>query len=98
MKTITANRLTDGRVVYRTIDEGWSENATQALRLTPENAETALASALEDQLIVVDPYLIDITGDVGDFTPTGRKHVREAIRLTGPSAGSTKEIAHVSIR
>lgn len=90
MKTITANRLTDGRVVYLAADHSWTENADEAIRLNDDQTETALNVALRDILLVVGPYAIDIDADVEAFSPAGRKHVRETIRLSGPSAGSTK--------
>ncbi|WP_422385457.1 DUF2849 domain-containing protein [Oceanicaulis alexandrii] len=90
MKTITANRLTDGRVVYLAADHSWTENADEAIRLNDDQTETALNVALRDILLVVGPYTIDIDADVEAFSPAGRKHVRETIRLSGPSAGSTK--------
>ena len=38
MKTVTANRLTDGRVVYRTAAGGWSEDLVEAIRLDDDSA------------------------------------------------------------
>ncbi|MBL4539290.1 MAG: DUF2849 domain-containing protein [Oceanicaulis sp.] len=90
MKTITANRLTDGRVVYLAADHSWTENADEAIRLNDDQTETALNVALRDILLVVGPYAIEIGADVEAFSPAGRKHVRETIRQSGPSAGSTK--------
>ncbi|WP_375547550.1 DUF2849 domain-containing protein [Oceanicaulis alexandrii] len=90
MKTITANRLTDGRVVYLTPENHWTENADEATRLKDDEVEAALNVALRDILLVVGPYAIDIDAEVDGFAPAGRKHVRETIRLSGPSAGSTK--------
>jgi hypothetical protein len=90
MKTITANRLTDGRVVYLTPDNRWTENADQAVRLTDDAVDAALNLALRDILNVVGPYAIEIDAEAEGFSPAGRKHVRETIRLSGPSAGSTK--------
>ena len=96
MKTITANRLTDGRVVYLTPDNRWTDNADQAIRLEDDATDAALDTALRDVLTVVGPYPIEIDADREGFAPAGRKHVRETIRLTGPSAGSTKTgVAHV---
>lgn len=98
MKTITANRLTDGRVVYFTPVKTWSEQAEDAIRLTPDMEEAALQDALRDILTVVGPYLIEIADESAQFQPAGRKHVRETIRLSGPSAGSTQplpELRHV---
>jgi len=90
MKTITANRLTDGRVVYLTPENRWTENADQAVRLTDDAVDAALNLALRDILNVVGPYAIEIDAEAEGFSPAGRKHVRETIRLSGPSAGSTK--------
>ncbi|HBU63862.1 MAG: hypothetical protein CMH91_11810 [Oceanicaulis sp.] len=90
MKTITANRLTDGRVVYLTPEKSWTENADLAVRLEDDATDAALETALRDVLTVVGPYPIDIDAEAEGFSPAGRKHVRETIRLSGPSAGSTK--------
>ena len=89
MMIVTANRLTDGRVVYRTPAGAWSADPVEAERLSEAPAETALNAALRDILTVVGPYLIEVEGAAEGFTPAGRKHVREAIRSSGPSAGST---------
>ncbi|WP_421856508.1 DUF2849 domain-containing protein [Oceanicaulis sp.] len=90
MKTITANRLTDGRVVYLATDHSWTEHADEAIRLNADEVEAALNIGLRDVLLVVGPYAIDIDAEADGFAPAGRKHVRETIRLSGPSAGSTK--------
>lgn len=99
MKAVTANRLTDGTVVYRTPEGTWSEEPGAAQRLHAARADAALEAALRDGLIVVDPYLIEID-EAEAFIPAGRKHVRETIRLSGPTAGSTKALPggrHVSV-
>jgi len=84
MKVITANRLADGRVVYRCPNGAWTEALDEAALFEGADAEDALAEAAFDYLTVVGPYLVD----VADKTPTGREEVRENIRLKGPSAGS----------
>jgi hypothetical protein len=99
MKAVTANRLTDGHVVYRTRQGAWSQDPEAAERLTGEAAEAALAAAERDGLTVVGPYLIEIEAAEA-FTPAGRKHVRETIRRSGPSTGSTRVmpgVHHVSV-
>lgn len=99
MKALTANRLTDGKVVYRTADGVWSIDPGRAERLTGDTEEAALHAASRDGLTVVGPYLIEIEAGEG-FTPGGRKHVRETIRLSGPTNGSTKILPgarHVSV-
>ncbi|MGJ3231197.1 MAG: DUF2849 domain-containing protein [Oceanicaulis sp.] len=100
MKAVTANRLTDGKVVYRTPEGAWSPEASEAEHLADDAAaDAALNAALRDVLTVVGPYLIEIEPEAG-FTPAGRKHVRETIRLSGPTTGSTKAMPggqHVSV-
>ena len=80
-------------------DGVWREDPAEAARLDPAEAEAALKAAMADDLAVVGPYLIEIAPDPA-FTPAGRKHVRETIRLTGPTTGSTKTLPggrHVSV-
>lgn len=89
MKVVTANRLTDGKVVYRTGSGAWTVDPDQAERLGDAGAEAALDAALRDILTVVGPYAVDVDAEAPHFAPSGRKHVRETIRLSGPSAGST---------
>lgn len=99
MKAVTANRLTDGKVVYRTPAGGWSEDAGVAERLSEPYADAALEAGSRDVLTVVGAYLIEIE-DAEPFTPGGRRHIRETIRLAGPTTGSTKALpgaSHVSV-
>ncbi len=91
MKAITANRLTDGRVVYFAADQSWRSDPDSALRLDDAEAEAVLKHASADVLEAVGAYLIDVDAASGQFRPAGRKQVRETIRLTGPSAGSTRQ-------
>jgi len=86
MKAITANRLTDGRVIYRTRAQGWTAELSEAWRLDEAEAEPALATAEAERDVMVGPYLIEIDAD----GPAGQKHRRETIRLTGPTAGTTR--------
>lgn len=85
MKAITANRLADGRVVYRAPEGAWVETIEGAALFEDDAAAApALAEAAFEYLVVVGAYLIDADGRV----PSGHKHVREEIRRAGPSAGS----------
>ena len=86
MKTVTANRLTDGRVIYRTAEGGWSSALTDAVRLDEEAAKDVLIAAEAESGIAVGPYLIDLDAS----GPAGQKWRRESIRLAGPSAGTTQ--------
>ena len=85
---VTANRLADGLVVFRTSD-GWSANVADAARAgDPEGAERLLvmATADADACLVVDPYLIDLEDADDGATPKLR---RELIRVTGPTVQTT---------
>lgn len=87
MKIITANRLTDGRVIYWTVAHGWTPHIEDAAVLDDAHAETELALALKDETTeVVAPYLIEAEGHV----PAGRERLKESIRLKGPTVGPSK--------
>ena len=79
---LTANRLSDGEVVYLAPDGAWVESIAGAQILTTaEEGEAALAKGVEaerDQ-ILVHAYLFDVTPD--------RRPVkmREIIRAAGPT-------------
>jgi hypothetical protein len=82
---ITANRLTDGVVVFQTIDVSWTEDFNRAAVLPdPEATAVALKRAKEDEAnnIVVEPYAIVVEERNGHLAP---KALREAIRATGPT-------------
>ena len=82
---ITANRLTDGVVVFQTIYECWTEDFNRATVLPDRQATaSALARAKEDEAnnIVVDSYAIVVEERNGHLAP---KALREAIRATGPT-------------
>ena len=82
---ITANRLTDGVVVFQTLDDSWTEDFIRAAVLSdPQATASALKRAKEDEAnnIVVDPYAIVVEERNGHLAP---KALREAIRATGPT-------------
>ena len=84
-KVISANRLTDGLVVYLTAGDEWSEwIARSEIATSDEEAEALLARAkqAEADRVVVEPYLIDVAEIDGEVRPT---RYREFIRATGPS-------------
>jgi sulfite reductase (NADPH) hemoprotein beta-component len=84
-KAVTANRLTDGIVVYLTPDDRWAE--------TPEAADWAEDPAAQEALleraqafagtVVVAPYLFQVTPQA-DGTPRP-SHMKEVMRAKGPS-------------
>ena len=84
-QVISANRLTDGLVVYLTPEGGWSERLADG-HVASDDATAqqvlALAKQAESDRIVVDPYLIDVAEFDGELRP---KKYREYIRAMGPS-------------
>jgi len=80
VKTLTANRLDDGAVVYWD-GAGWTADIAAALLLDAD-AERALAAALHAETIVVGPYLLDMDSP---GVPDRRVKSRETIRLKGPT-------------
>ncbi|WP_417485818.1 DUF2849 domain-containing protein [Maricaulis sp.] len=91
MKTVTANRLTDGRVIYRTATGQWTTELAEAARLDEDQADATLEIAADESHIAVGAYLIELEED----RPGGQKWRREGIRLTGPTTGSTHAQATV---
>lgn len=85
IQIVTANRLTDGAVVYGTPTGGWSEVIRDGHIASDEDAARALLETAERAVrkqIVIGPYLIDMVTDDGATRP---RRVREAIRAAGPS-------------
>lgn len=82
MKLITANRLLDGAVVYRSAEGAWVERLEEAARFAAAEEKAALASAAQDVLAVVKPYVVALEAP-NRFAK--REQVREAIRAAGPS-------------
>jgi hypothetical protein len=97
---ITANRLSDGAVVYFTAGKGWSVSFTDgAVWNDQEGAEAALTESKESvkARIVVEPYLFDIAlTDAGPKPTSARERIRADHKptfepdygsWTGPIAG-----------
>lgn len=81
---ITANRLTDGVVVFQT-DDGWSEDFNRAaVSADPQATAGALSRAKQDEAtnVVVDAYPVAVAERNGRLAP---KALREAIRAAGPT-------------
>jgi len=85
MKVITANRLTDGRVIYVAADGAAVDDLSQAAVLEVAEAEAALALAAARPDVFVNPYLVET--DHGVFT--GRDRLKETIRSAGPTVGNS---------
>ncbi|WP_298744002.1 DUF2849 domain-containing protein [uncultured Brevundimonas sp.] len=83
MKIVTANRLSDGRVIYVDPSGDAVEALDQAGRFDGENADAALSRAAREPAIFVNPYLVE----VDDGRPSGRDRFKELIRSQGPTVG-----------
>lgn len=84
MNIITANRLLDGAVIYRTPDGGWAERFEDCARFSKEESARALEEAACDVTLVVNPYLVALE-DAHTFIK--RERNRETIRARGPTIG-----------
>jgi hypothetical protein len=84
-QVITANRLTDGRVVWLTGDLAWVEDVNRAAVADDKAAvEAALARSnpAVSELNVVEPYAVEVEVSAGGIVP---KSLRERIRAAGPT-------------
>ena len=82
---LTANRLSDGIVVFLTATSAWSENIDEAVLAREPLASEALEKRgveFEQTNLVTGAYLIEAERDGASITPT---HVRERIRACGPT-------------
>jgi len=89
VKILTANRLTDGAVVWLGLGGRWSTEFEDAVRLEPEAAARALAAAEAQPGRFVGAYLIE--ADAAGVER--RERLRESIRADGPTAGHSLEQA-----
>ena len=89
MKIVTANRLSDGRVIYLGEADAVVETIGAARLLNESAAETALTQAQSRPAIFVNPYLIEVEGRA----PTGRDRLKERIRSLGPTVGHSLAFA-----
>jgi hypothetical protein len=80
---VTANRLADGAVVYRTAEGTWTSDIDSAAVVSTAEAATALLSAAKaDGVRAVDVYVAPVKLDGQRILPA---NLREAIRLRGPT-------------
>ena len=85
MKIVTANRLSDGRVLYVGAGGEPVEHIDQAAVLDDEGAEFALAAAQRQPGLFVNPYVVETQGHM----PSGRDRLKERIRSAGPTVGNS---------
>lgn len=84
---VTANRLSDGAVVYRTKDGRWSTALEEAAVATTAPAATALlAAASADETAAVGAYAAPVRLDPDERPQPG--NLRESIRARGPTIAS----------
>ncbi len=85
---VTANRLSDGAVVYLTADGGWSTSVNEGHFVAGDEADALLKSADKsvDDCTVVDAYLIAVEAAGTDVRPV---RFREQVRAKGPTIALT---------
>lgn len=81
MKAVTANRLSDGAVVWLARDGSLTGRFEAAALYTDEDAAAALAQVAAQTTLVASAYLIDADA----AGPAGREALRETIRRHGPT-------------
>ena len=82
MKALTANRLTDGEVVFWNAG-AWRERFGEAQLFEDDvTADAAEALAKGQVTLLVDPYLIDVAPVEGGVAPIS---YRERVRALGPT-------------
>lgn len=84
MKVLTANRLSDGRVVFLDAASDWS-TAIAGARLFEDSAAAEaeeIGRAAEAAQLVTGAYLIDVRLEAGMPVPL---RLRERIRVGGPT-------------
>lgn len=88
LQIVTANRLVDGDVVFRTADGHWLRDIDAAGVLADTAAAEAAHAAAQadvDAALVVDVALIDVAVEDGGIVPV---RLRERIRAFGPTVKS----------
>ena len=79
---VTANRTSDGIVIWRTGSKGWSTDLSDAAVVrTAEDARALLAEAVADDLGAIGPYIAPVEIEDGGKVAPG--NLRERIRLKG---------------
>jgi hypothetical protein len=93
---VTANRLGDGAVVYRTLDGSWSTALREAAVVDKAPAASALlAAAVADDIGAVGAYVAPVRlGADGQPEPG---NLRERIRLEGPTIELPIALAPVTL-
>jgi hypothetical protein len=79
---VTANRTWDGVVIYRTAQQGWSSDLSDAAIVrTSDEARALLAESVADDVGAIGAYIAPVEiKDSGKIKPG---NLRESIRLQG---------------
>jgi hypothetical protein len=81
---VTANRLNDGAVIYRTVDGSWTTDFDRAAVVSTAPAATELLeAAVADDIGAVGPYVAPVRFDKDGSARPG--NLRESIRHAGPT-------------
>jgi Protein of unknown function (DUF2849) len=80
---VTANRLGDGAVVYRTTDDNWTTDLAAAAVVEAPAATVLLRRAEADGVRAVGPYIAPVELATNNRVLPG--NLRERIRLAGPT-------------
>ena len=81
---ITANRLGDGTVVFRSAETGWTTHLAQAaIATTAPAASELLAAAIADDVGAVGAYVAPVNMSPDGSVRPG--NLRESIRARGPT-------------
>jgi Protein of unknown function (DUF2849) len=82
---VTANRTWDGTVIYRTAQQGWSaELSDAAIVRTSDDARALLAESVADDVGAVGAYIAPVEVKDGKIKPG---NLREHIRSEGLTIG-----------
>jgi sulfite reductase (NADPH) hemoprotein beta-component len=90
-KLVSANRLSDGIVVYLGADGAWRDTLEEARCFDDEaEAKDGLVAAQDDarRNLVVDPFLVAVESGAEGLRPIT---LRNAIRARGPTIGYAAE-------
>jgi hypothetical protein len=96
-KVVTANRLSDGAVVFLTRTAVWSEDIDSAVVAVEPLAAAGLGERgkeAEAANHVTGSYVIDVERGEGHVRPL---HIRERIRALGPTVVAPRERRHVPL-
>lgn len=81
-QVLTANRLSDGAVVYWAANGGWSDRLETAHVVADAEKAEAEGKRAQERLEVVGAYLMDVRAAGPRIEPV---KMREIIRAAGPS-------------